>query len=160
MFSNKNKIINIESLNVLNDNIVIDQVHNTKFLGVIIHSNLTWHDHIKAISSKVNKSIGILLRIRKNFPNDVLLTLYHTLIESYFSYCNIIWGPHCSNHLDQLYHKQKKVIRIIANAKWNVHTARLFRYFQLLSIFNLNKLQTYCFIYTISNCFSKLVYSN
>ena len=45
MFSNKNKIINTESLNVLIDNIVIDQVQNTKFVGVIINSNLTWHDH-------------------------------------------------------------------------------------------------------------------
>ena len=102
MFSNKNKMINTESLNVLIDNIVIDQVHNTKFVGVIINFNLTWHDHIKAISSKVSKSIGILLRIRKNVSNDVLLTLYHTLIEPYFSYCNIIWGTHCSKHLDQL----------------------------------------------------------
>ena len=76
MFSNKNKIINTENLNVLIDNIVIDQVHNTKFVGVIINSNLTWHDHIKAISRKVSKSIDILLRIRKNVPNDVLLTLY------------------------------------------------------------------------------------
>ena len=92
MFSNKNKIINTESFNVLIYNIVIDQVRNIKFLGVIINSNLTWHDHIKAISSKVSKSTGILLRIRKHFPNDVLLTLYHTLIEPYFSYCNIIWG--------------------------------------------------------------------
>ena len=117
MFSNKNKIINTESLNVLIDNIVIDQVHNTKCLSVIINSNLTWYDHIKAIYSKVSKSIGIFLRIRKNVPNDVLLTLYHTLIEPYFSYCSIIWGTHCSKHLDQLYHKQKKVIRIIANAK-------------------------------------------
>ena len=160
MFSNKNKIINTESLNVLIDNIVINQVHNTTFLGVIINSNLTQHDHIKAISSKVSKSIGILLRVRKYVPNDMLLTLYHTLIEPYFSYCNIIWGTHCSKHLDQLYHKQKKVIRIIANTKWNAHTAHLFRDFQLLSIFNLNKLQTCCFMYKISNCLLQTVFQN
>ena len=104
MFSNKNKIINTENLNVLIDNIVIDQVHNTNFFGVIINSNLTWPDHIKAISSKVSKSIGLLLRIRKNVPNDVLLTLYHTLTEPYFSYCNVICCTHCSKHLDQFYH--------------------------------------------------------
>ena len=92
-------------------------------------------DHIKAISSKDSKSIDILLRIRTNIPNDVLLTLYYTLIEPYFSYCNIIWSTHFSKHLDQLYHTQKKVIRIIANAKWIAHTAPLFRDFQLLSIF-------------------------
>ena len=91
--------------------------------------------------------------------NDVIQTLYHTLIELYFSYCNIIWGTHCSKHLYQLYHKQKKVIRIIANAKWNAHTAPLFD-FQLLSIFNLNKLQTCCFMYKISNCFLPTVFQN
>ena len=80
MFSNTNKIINTEILIALIDNIVIDQVHKTKFLGVINNSNLTWHGHIKAISCKVSKSISILLRIRKNVQNDVLLTLYHTLI--------------------------------------------------------------------------------
>ena len=67
MFSNKNKIINTQNLNVLIDNIVIDQVYNTKFLGVVINSNLTRNDHIKALSSKVSKSIGILLRIQKMF---------------------------------------------------------------------------------------------
>ena len=102
MLGNKNKIINTENLNVLIGNIVIDQVYNTKCVGVIINSNLTWHDHIKAISSKVSKSIGIHLKIRTNFPNDVLLTLYHTLIEPDFSYCNIIWCTHCSKHLDQV----------------------------------------------------------
>ena len=90
MFSNKNKMINTQNLNVLIDNIIIDQVYNTKFLGVVINSNLTWHDHIKAISSKVSKSIDILLRIRENVPNDVLLMLYHMLIIPYFGSCNII----------------------------------------------------------------------
>ena len=82
MFSNKNKIINTQNLNVLIDNIIIDQVYNTKFVGVVINSNLSWHDHIKAISSKVSKSIGILLRIGKNVPNDVLLMLYQITIRS------------------------------------------------------------------------------
>ena len=69
MFSNKNKIINTQNLNVLIDNIIIiDQVYNTKFIGVVINSNLTWHDDIKAISGKVNQSIGIRLKIRKKCP--------------------------------------------------------------------------------------------
>ena len=70
MFSNKNKIINTRNLNLLIDIIIIDQVYNTKCLFVIINSKLKWHDHIKTISSKVSKSIGILSMIRKNVPND------------------------------------------------------------------------------------------
>ena len=52
MFCNNNKIINTESLNVLIDNIVIDQVHNTKFVGVIINSNLTWLTILKLYPAK------------------------------------------------------------------------------------------------------------
>ena len=52
MFSNKYKIINTENLNVLIDNIAIDQVHNTKFVGVIINSNLTWLTILKLYPAK------------------------------------------------------------------------------------------------------------
>ena len=71
MFSNNNKIINTRNLNLLIDIIIIDQVYNTKCLDVIINSKLKWHYHIKTISSKVSKSIVIILSmIRKNVPND------------------------------------------------------------------------------------------
>ena len=43
------------------DDIVIDKVAKIKFLGVIINSSLTWHDHIKILCNKVSKSIGIML---------------------------------------------------------------------------------------------------
>ena len=72
------------------DDIVIDKVEKTKFLDVIINSSLTWHDHINIICNKVHKSIGIILRIKKNVDVNVLKMLYHSLIQPYFQYCNII----------------------------------------------------------------------
>ena len=35
----------------------IEQVHHTKFLGVIIDSTLSWKNHIDYICSKVSKNI-------------------------------------------------------------------------------------------------------
>ena len=49
---------------VINNNIV-DHINNTKFLGVIIDSKLNWAAHILYIKTKISKSIGILLKIRK-----------------------------------------------------------------------------------------------
>ena len=43
--------------------IVIDQVDKTKFLEVFISENLKWNDHIKTITNKVSKNIGIILKI-------------------------------------------------------------------------------------------------
>ena len=39
-----------QKLNVIFDNVSLERVNSTKFLGVIIDENLTWKNHIDAIS--------------------------------------------------------------------------------------------------------------
>ena len=106
-----------------------------KFLGVVINSALTWHDHIKILCNKVSKSIGIMLRIKKNVDVNVLKMLYHSLIQPYFQYCNIIWA---TQHIESLFRKQKKAVRIISLSKWNAHTKPLFVYQHILTLANIN----------------------
>ena len=60
--------------------VVIDQVQNSKFLGVILNSNLTWNDHVKCITNQVSKNIGILQRLRYIVSVVIIKTLYLTLI--------------------------------------------------------------------------------
>ena len=68
------------SLLLIIDDVQINRVNNTKFLGVIINSTLIWDDHIKIIRGKISKSIGIIKKIRKNLPTTILIMLYHTLV--------------------------------------------------------------------------------
>ena len=49
IFKSKQKLINYK-LNIKLDNIEIEQVSFTKFLGVIINENLTWENHIKVVN--------------------------------------------------------------------------------------------------------------
>ena len=79
------------------------RVNNAKFLGVIINSTLSWKDHITALCKKVNKNIGILNKTKANVNNDILLTLYNTLIIPYFSCFNIISAACKSIYLDGLF---------------------------------------------------------
>ena len=51
----------------------IQQVDNTKFLGVIIDDNLNWSNHISYINSKIAKGIGINCRARKFFSKSALI---------------------------------------------------------------------------------------
>ena len=60
--------------------IVIEQVDITKFLEVIINETHKWNDHIKTITRKVSKNIGIIFKIRRNVPANILITLFHTRI--------------------------------------------------------------------------------
>ena len=58
----------------------IKQSNTTKYLGVIINENMTWSDHVKALSSKVNQRIGILKQVRHILPQNELVTLYRAII--------------------------------------------------------------------------------
>ena len=64
----------------------INRVEHTKFLGVIIHQNLSWQAHIKAISSKFAKSTGIIIKSRQFFLSNTLYRLYNSLILPYLQY--------------------------------------------------------------------------
>ena len=63
------------NLQIKIDDLIIDQVGKRKFLGVIVNENLTWKDHIKTTTDKISKSIGIILRIKRNASTDILKTL-------------------------------------------------------------------------------------
>ena len=81
------------------DNITIEQTDKTTFLGIIIIQNLTWTDHFSLLKNKISKNSDVIRRIRKNLPLYTLKMLYYALINSYFDYCNIVWGIERNLHL-------------------------------------------------------------
>ena len=58
--------------NLLIEDIHIKREHVTKFLGVFIDENLSWKQHIKILSSKISKSIGILYESRNELSKQCL----------------------------------------------------------------------------------------
>ena len=96
--------------------VLIQQVDNTKFLGVIIDDNLNWSNHISYINSKIAKRICIISRVRKFFSKSVLINLYYTFIFPYLIYCVDVWGNALSTHTQPIIKLQNKTIRIITNS--------------------------------------------
>ena len=84
------------------------QVTQTKFLGIIIESNLTWQAHIKFIRNKVAKSIGIIQKVRIILDEDTLIGLYYSCLYPYFSSGITIWGKANKSVLDPLLKLQKR----------------------------------------------------
>ena len=70
----------------------IQQVDNTKCLGVIIDDNLNWSNHISYINSKIEKGIGIICISGKFFSKSALINLYYAFIFTYLIYCFEVWG--------------------------------------------------------------------
>ena len=134
------------------DDISINRVQNTKFLGV--NSNLTWNDHVKCITNKVNKNIGIFQCLWYIVPVDILKTLYFTLFLPYLIYCNINSESMTSVYLDKLFLRQKKGIRIIGGAKWCDRSMPIFVHLGLFAFCNVNNFTIYCFMFKIQQTFA------
>ena len=128
-------------------NVMWHRVEHTKFLGVIIHQNLSWQANIKAISSKIAKSTGIIIKSRQFFLSNTLCTLYNSLILPYLQYCSIIWASTYSSRLQPLFRLQKKALRITTHSPPRAHTYPLFNKFKILNIFNIYKYQVSCFVF-------------
>ena len=72
----------------------LNRVNFTKSLGVLIDENLTWSNHINAITKKISSGIGSIKRISHCVPPATLHTIYHGLVQSHFDYCSVVWGNH------------------------------------------------------------------
>ena len=97
-----------------------------KFLRIIINYSLTWHDHIKILCNKVSKSIGIMLRVKKNVDANVsknVVSLFNTTLLSILQHD--LGNPPYTTHLIT-FSVRKKAVRIISLSKWNAQTKPLF----------------------------------
>ncbi len=70
----------------------IKQAVTTKYLGIKIHENMTWSDHIRDICSKINRRIGILKHVHHILPRQELVTLYNSIVLPLMDYGDLIWG--------------------------------------------------------------------
>ena len=79
----------------------LNRVNFTKSLGVLIDENLTWSDHINAISKKISTGIGSIKRISHCVPPATLQNIFHGLVQSHFDYCSVVWG-NCAKTIETL----------------------------------------------------------
>ena len=133
IFKSRWKKISREKDIIINGS-VISEVASTKFLGVIIDSHLTWKPHIDYVSKKIAKNIGIIIKARKIFDKDTLLTLYYSFIFPYFNYCIHLWGSTFQSYLRKLELLHKRVIRIIAGVNRREHSRPLFNDLRILTL--------------------------
>ena len=57
------------NIKVILDNVELSRVNKTKFLGVLIDENLTWKDHIDAISKTMSRNVGMINKLKHFVPN-------------------------------------------------------------------------------------------
>ena len=108
----------------------IERVDEFDFLGLTINENMTWNSHIRKISNKISRVVGIMNRLKHVLPQSALKLMYDSLINSHLQFCTTAWGYQC-NRVTKL---QKRALRIMCGAKYNAHTEPLLKRCNILKL--------------------------
>ena len=77
LICSRQKLNNLPPLPSLNiNNVPIKYCHCCKSFGVLIDENLTWENHVDALSEKIASGIGAIKRINLCLPPTALHDVY------------------------------------------------------------------------------------
>ena len=91
----------------------IDRVYKTKFLGVMIDHKITWKEHVKYVSGKMSRNIGIFIKARNCLNKHAMMTLYYSFIYPDMAYCKNVWGRTHKSNTKRVYDIRKRALFII-----------------------------------------------
>ena len=132
--------------------IQIPQVHNTKFLGVMIDDELNWGMHINQVCERlrVNKH---LLQLSQNFLDYTSLkAVYNAHINSHLTYSLVIWGSMLSKaQTKDLFKIQKSYMSIMHKKSPRTNYNPLFQNSKTLPVQKLINLELMKFGHKITN---------
>ena len=88
-FSRKTKEIYHPPLVFNNTN--VSQSSSQKHLGVILDSKLIFDEHLKMVTLKISKTLGLLRKLHNLLPRSALITVYKAFLRPYLDYGDILY---------------------------------------------------------------------
>ena len=73
---------------------VLDEVKDSKYLGVTTSDNLDWSKHITTTITKDNARLSFIKRNLKDCPQKLKEIAYFSLVRSFVDYASAVWDPH------------------------------------------------------------------
>ena len=120
----------------------LQRVQYTKFLGILIDDRLSWKFHIDNLCRLVSRNIGVINKLKRKFPFQILLSPYMTLI--------LAWFNSSKNLNNRIFILQKRILRIIHNVHFRSHTDILFFDNKILKIEDLYNWHLGIFMFQLS----------
>ena len=147
IFHHRQRNISKINLELMINNTQIEQVKEFNFLGILLDECMTWNPHIQKISSKISRVNGVLSRLKRFVPSNILLTIYNALIQPHLNYGVLLWGQ----NVKRIHKLQKWALRSITASKYNAHTEPLFIKLKILQIQDIYTLCLLKFYYKYKN---------
>ena len=117
--------LNDKTININLEGVKINQTDHIKALGLNIDENLSWKEHIYAISKKVAFSIGALKQVRPFISMHTAIKIYKGLIELHFDYCSVAWDGLSQQLSEKLQKLPNCAARVITKSSYNTNSSYL-----------------------------------
>ena len=73
------------------NNTSVSQSPSQKHLGVILDSKLIFDVHLRMVSLKISKTLGLLRKLHNLLPRSALITIYKAFVRPYLHHGNILY---------------------------------------------------------------------
>ena len=124
----------------------IERVDKMKYLGIIIDSKLKWDDHDDYVESNIARKIGFLYRSCKYVSKRHKLTIYRSIIDSYFVYSPTILFTLNNAQMRRFQIQQNKIMRFILNKRYDTPVTEMIGSLDWLNVKQLITYHTLKFI--------------
>lgn len=150
----KSRLIKNAEVNfVMFNNMRIEEVTNSKFLGLNIDSHLNWKAHIDNLCKYLSSSVYLFYKLASCCNKKTLLSCYYSYVYSRIQYNIIAWGAANQFLLNRIFVLQKRIIRTIFKAKPLDSCKPLFKKHKILPLPCIIIFQTALFAYSHRNLF-------
>ena len=72
------------------NNSIVSQSPHQKHLGIFLDAQLTFEKHLKIITTKVNKTIGLIQKLQNVLLRLALMTIYKAFVRPNLDYGDVI----------------------------------------------------------------------
>lgn len=146
-------LVHNQDFSIFVDGREICETLNTKYLGVILQSNLSWEMHIKQLKSKIVSATGLLYKFKNKFTTETKMIIYQALAHSHLNYLPIIYAYKKSNELKSLQRAQNKALKTVFNLPITFSTLNLYKDVSktVLPVFGLYKMKLLLYVFKSIN---------
>ena len=123
-----------------------------KHLGLTLDVKLNFSEHIKCITKKFSKTMGLLRKFQQILPRSTFLTIYKTFIRSRLDYADIVYDQaYNSAFHDKLESIQYNTCFTITSAIKGTSTEKIYQELGLESLKSKRWFRKLCYFYKIFN---------
>ncbi len=102
----------VESLHLNIENVPIENVYESNFLGLTTNKNMNWKSNINKITKEISKGMGVLNKLKHFLPLNSKILIYNSLISTHLTFCKGIL-------YDWIVKLENEAVRMISLSKCN-----------------------------------------